>query len=63
MEKQKFVPYDKASKNEQHLRDDKKRSKITIPPNQVHKSIKDYDRRKGQLDIDQEMAELEDYDD
>lgn len=60
--KQKFVSYDKASKSEKRIRDERKRSNIKIPPNQVHKSIKDYDRRQGYLDIDHEMKELEDYD-
>lgn len=54
-----YVPYDKASKSEQQKRDQMKRSKIEIPANQTHKSVKDYDRNSEQQVINDEINALE----
>jgi len=60
MEKSKFVPYDKASKKEQRNRDLRKRG-FPVPPSQVHKSAKDYDRGDNKQIIDDGMEEWEEY--
>lgn len=51
----KFVPYDKASRSEQRRRNEIKRSPMKIPPNQIHKSAKDYDRGDEKKDMQQEF--------
>lgn len=53
-----YVPYGKASKNEQKKRDSLKRSTIDIPVNKVHESIKDYDRNNEHDIIKQVTDEL-----
>lgn len=56
MDKQpKFVSYDKASKTEKKSRNQLKRSPIKIPPNQIHKSAKDYDRNNERDEIEREI--------
>jgi hypothetical protein len=53
----KFIPYDKASKQEQHERDQRKRG-FPVPPSQIHKSDVEYDRKKNNETIDDELETL-----